>query len=111
MTNNPKLELEKRAAGTMGGEPLDGIDGSKNVAFIFREDFKFRRVQNIEQLSFTTSYDWAMLLVKEIVNINITARLLRFYEELDKIVGPAFAFCFATPEQITLAACEVLDGR
>ena len=58
-------ELEIRAAKCLGAIALKSSDGSKQAGFKFPETFEFGVIQHTEWLKFTTSYDWAMLLVKE----------------------------------------------
>lgn len=72
-------------------------------------------------LHFTTSYDWAMLLVKKCYSLDKSAGA--FYQDIDfnigKILGHDYHLercsirdvLLLTPEQITLAAVEVLEAQ
>ena len=59
----------------------------------------------INELRFTTSYDWAMLGVKLIPK----DRRHQFEEALSKLVPDTYWMWDATPEQITQAWVEVLN--
>ena len=62
-----------------------------------------------KDLKFTTSYDWSMLLVKELTEYQYEL----FTDRLrDVLCHPRlFKPLAATPKQITLAALEVLNGN
>jgi len=61
----------------------------------------------IDKLKFTTSYDWAMLGVKEILNRGDRERA-KFEKRLAS--ENFYSFMAATPEQITRAWVTVLEG-
>lgn len=64
----------------------------------------------LNNMKFTTSYDWAMLLVKECRRqdkmVELYSKLCDSYQEND-----CFGIYDLSPLQITLAALEVLEGK
>lgn len=119
-------EAEKRAAFVLGGELKKWNVGEKRWAFgvdVLPVNLKptnqlYGPVNlKAEELNFTTSYDWAYLLMKACHDKGL---IRDAHEQIGK--NAELEYCFtdasespdqpdiATPEQITLACLEVLEG-
>lgn len=115
-------ELNIRAAKALGWRPssnmtmavLNGIAHGHICGYV---DPKTDTNYLFSELLFDTSYDWAMLLVKECEKLmamdEFSSALVRIIKSLNDnmSIGQLGDVLLATPEQITQAAVEVLEKQ
>lgn len=109
-------ELEIRAAKSLGAKT---ISVETDRVFEFPKEINLQNggiIQDVTWLKFTTSYDWAMLGVKELENNEMYMRMERDGLEIFDHEGYSqyqlnHLETFPSPEQITQAWVEVLEGK
>jgi len=100
MTN----DLNKRCA-SLCLEPDDGMD-------VFYWSDITGRFTHYEDMHFHDSYDWAMLLVAECVSKSPKEKRWETIKTIEEILQRKFGcpVLWATPQQISEACLEVLNG-
>jgi hypothetical protein len=108
-----EAEFNNRCAEALGWDYNDGHYGlPKEVIASVGNDFGYAPSIMLMDMQFHSSYDWAMLLVREVINRGV---FIKFWSNLILKEGqfgsmPAKKAFNSTSQQITEACLEVLEN-